>query len=176
MLVRRFASASAAAIVWIGCTSQGVPASPRIDKSASEPSLPAPAPAPVADAGSSPRDSGAFAEPDAAEPEAPCLPNGTVLGVTADHVSAYVIDGVEDPALTLCRGMTYTFRVDAPFHPFWVKTEPTLGTGEAFSEGVVNNGTESGDVVFTVPATAPSLLSYICEYHDGMQGELRIRD
>lgn len=91
-------------------------------------------------------------------------------------MSAYVIDGVEDPALTLCRGMTYTFRVDAPFHPFWVKTEPTLGTGEAFSEGVVNNGTESGDVVFTVPATAPSLLSYICEYHDGMQGELRIRD
>lgn len=106
----------------------------------------------------------------------PCLDDGTVLLVSSTHVSAYVIDGAEDPSLVLCRGRTYTFRLDAPFHPFWIKTQPTLGTDDAFSDGVTGNGIESGDVVFGVPANAPSLLHYICEFHDGMQGELIVRD
>lgn len=112
---------------------------------------------------------------DAAPPPS-CLPDGTVFAVTAFTASEYVIDGVPDPQLVLCRGRTYTFRVDAPFHPFFVKTEPTLGTGETFDEGVTGNGLEIGDVAFVVPASAPSLLHYICESHDAMQGELVIRD
>ena len=177
MLVRAVACAAAGVIACLaGCASQGAPASPSVEASATEPSHPTGSEARVPDGGSSAGDSAPSLEPDASEPDDPCLLDGTILEVTADHVSAYVIDGADDPQLTLCRGMTYTFRVDAPFHPFLVKTEPTLGTSEVFSDGVTNNGTESGDVVFVVPATAPALLHYICEFHDGMQGELRIRD
>ena len=109
-------------------------------------------------------------------PPPACSPDGTVFAVTAFTASEYVIDGEPDPQLVLCRGRTYTFRVDAPFHPFFVKTEPTLGTGETFDLGVTGNGLEIGDVVFAVPAGAPALLHYICESHDAMQGEIVIRD
>lgn len=163
----------------VACTSGGEAAIPRASATdTASPTEPAPANAARGDAslehdGASSDDRG-DAGADAAV--GPCLQDGAILAISSTHVSAYVIEGVEDPSLVLCRGRTYTFRVDAPFHPFWIKTEPTLGTGDAFSEGVAGNGLESGDVVFHVPTSAPSLLHYICEFHDGMQGELIVRD
>ena len=89
--------------------------------------------------------------------------------------SAYVIDSQSNPTLTLARNNTYVFNltVDGVF-PFWIKTAPTTGLGEIYSDGVVRNGATSGLVTFTVPADAPDTLYYAAENQQNMQGQLNI--
>ena len=89
-----------------------------------------------------------------------------------------------NPILTLYRGNTYKFNVDAKGHPFWIMTEPykskvsTDGsTSTIFSTGVTNNGADEGTVTFTVPTTgAPNTLYYQCGNHDAMYGIFQIKD
>jgi hypothetical protein len=88
--------------------------------------------------------------------------------------SAYVIDGVSNKVLGLQRGQTYTFTINAPGHPFWIKTAAVRGTGSAYSSGVTSNGIQSGTLTFVVPSDAPSTLYYICEYHSGMTARILI--
>jgi hypothetical protein len=123
----------------------------------------------TSDAGTADADAAASAPP-------PCLPNNTKLAVTAIHDDAYIIDGKEDPTLVLCRGRTYVFELNAKLHPFLVKLAPTEGAADRYDVGVTNNGYEVGTITFVVPMNAPSSLWYVCEYHPGMIGELRIRD
>jgi hypothetical protein len=104
-----------------------------------------------------------------------CQAAGT-LNVTASDSTAYVIDGVSNPDLTLCRGSAYTFAVNSPGHPFYIKTVQSVGTANAYSSGVTGNGTDSGMVVFVVPADAPSKLFYNCSIHAPMTGALDIID
>jgi len=83
-----------------------------------------------------------------------------------------------NPILTLYRGNTYKFNVDAEGHPFWIMTEPYKdgSTNLFYSTGVTNAGTDNGTVTFTVPAGAPDTLYYQCGNHDNMYGILQIRD
>lgn len=104
-----------------------------------------------------------------------CHAAGT-LNVTNSDSTAYVIDGVSNPDLTLCRGSTYTFAVNSPGHPFYIKTVQSVGTANAYSSGVTGNGADSGMVVFVVPADAPSKLFYNCSIHAPMTGALDIID
>ena len=80
------------------------------------------------------------------------------------HVGAvgYSVDNFPNkinPTITLVRGGTYTFNLSQPGHPFYIQTEPGLGTGSFYQEnilkrevfGVNNNGTETGQIVFAVP-------------------------
>eukprot|EP00042_Codosiga_hollandica_P048238 m.537087 g.537087 ORF g.537087 m.537087 type:complete len:109 (-) comp57623_c1_seq4:171-497(-) len=53
--------------------------------------------------------------------------------VTNSGASAYVIDGSNNPVLTVQRGLQYTFSISAPNHPFWIKTVATIGTGNAYA-------------------------------------------
>lgn len=93
--------------------------------------------------------------------------------VTASGSSNYVVDGRSDPALTLCRGHTYTFQVNALGHPFWIKTVRTTGvTGGA--PGVTNNGVDQGTVTYVVPNDAPSQLFYICQIHSAMSATITV--
>ena len=94
--------------------------------------------------------------------------------VTNAGAGAYVIDGSSNPSLTLQRGFTYRFQVNASGHPFWIKTAAVTGTGNAYSTGVTNNGIDVTTIVFNVPLDAPSTLYYICQYHGGMVGTLNI--
>lgn len=91
-------------------------------------------------------------------------------------ISAYTINGVNNPDLTLVRGFTYTFNLNASGHPFYIKTVQGTGTGNAYSDGVTGNGTQVGTVTFTVPTNAPDLLYYNCRFHSLMTGELNIVD
>jgi len=114
------------------------------------------------------------------------LPNGTVSSsaqiptrtftVTNSGASAYAIDGVNNSSLTLIRGFTYNFSVNASGHPFWIKTAQVTGTGNAYSNGVTNNGTAVGTITFTVPYDAPDTLYYICQFHSSMTGVINIKD
>jgi hypothetical protein len=95
--------------------------------------------------------------------------------VTNQARSAYVFDGtMSNPTLTLCRGSAYTFSVNASGHPFYIKTVATADTANTWDDGVTNNGSDSGDVVFVVPATAPDTLYYQCSVHAPMHGTLNI--
>jgi len=67
---------------------------------------------------------------------------------------AYTINGMQNPALTLVQGKTYTFNVNASsIHPFYIN-----------SPGVQNNNITQGTVTYTVP-TGTGNYSYYCSYH-----------
>jgi plastocyanin len=94
--------------------------------------------------------------------------------VTNSGASAYTINGASNPTLTLVRGQTYFFTVNASGHPFWIKTAATTGTGDQYNTGVTNNGDDVGGITFTVAAGAPNTLYYICQFHSSMQGTINI--
>lgn len=93
--------------------------------------------------------------------------------------SSYLFNGGgltngNNPGLTLQRGKTYSFTVNAPGHPFLIKTVQTTGSANGYNNGVTNNGASSGVISFTVPSNAPNTLYYICEFHSSMTGIITI--
>lgn len=105
----------------------------------------------------------------------------TNYDVTNSGASAYVFNdsgftNTSNPDLTLERGKTYTFTVNSPGHPFFIKSAQTTGTGDQYNDGVTNNGASQGTVTFTVPQDAPNTLFYICEFHSPMTGTITIID
>ena len=103
-------------------------------------------------------------------------PAQTSFAVSSVGQSAYSINGTNNPTLTLMRGMTYLFNLNASGHPFWIKTVSTTGTGNAYNTGVVNNGVQVGTLTFAVPTNAPSTLFYICQFHSAMKGTFNFID
>jgi hypothetical protein len=106
---------------------------------------------------------------------AACHAAGT-LNVTASSSTAYIIDGVSNPDFTFCRGSAYIFSVNAPGHPFYIKTVQGAGIDNAYNSGVTGNGADVGMVVFAVPADAPATLFYDCSIHPPMTGVIHIID
>jgi hypothetical protein len=99
--------------------------------------------------------------------------------VSAPTFSAFVVNGANNPSLNLVRGHTYTFDVNTPGHPFYIKTAQVTGTGSTFDTGVTNNGATGNGTIpttltFAVPASAPSTLFYQCSVHGAMTGTLSI--
>jgi len=106
---------------------------------------------------------------------------GSVSGftVTNNNSQSWVFtpDGSSNnPVITLYRGATYKFELNAPGHPFYIKNARTTGSSDAYSTGVTNNGTETGVVIFTVSETAPDILYYTCGVHQEMQGIFEIKN
>ena len=93
-------------------------------------------------------------------------------------VGAYVINGQQNPTLTVHRGMTYALNLNAPGHPFYLQT--TNGSGyrpqNVYSNGFDGNGETNGTYTWTVPLDAPNELFYQCEFHAGMNGRIVISD
>ena len=100
----------------------------------------------------------------------------TVFYVVTRDQPVYSINGQPNPAITLKRGVTYTFELKATGHPFWIKTQNSTGTANAYTDGVIGNGTERGTLTFNVPANAPATLHYNCQIHDMMNGVITIVD
>jgi hypothetical protein len=96
------------------------------------------------------------------------------FSVTANNLNDYTINGQPDPTLTVVRGGTYTFNVNAAGHPFFIKTVQGPGTGNAYNVGVTNNGTQSGAVTWTVAQSAPNNLFYNCSNHSAMTGTITV--
>jgi len=95
--------------------------------------------------------------------------------VTSTGVSAFVINYIPNPALTLVRGNTYVFNLNLSIDsPFWIKTAPTQGIGDAYNSGVLRNGSQIGNITFTVPQDAPDTLYYASETQFNMQGQFEI--
>lgn len=101
---------------------------------------------------------------------------GVNYSVTNNGSGNYVIADAANPTLTLIKGVTYTFAVNAPGHPFLIKTAQVTGTDSNYSSGVTNNGAEVGTITFTVPFDAPDILYYNCQFHRSMQGTFLIKE
>lgn len=96
--------------------------------------------------------------------------------VTNSGATDYLLNGQPDPALTLRRGRTYVFNVNATGHPFYIKTIPGTGTVNAYSNGVTGNGATGSAVTFVVPSNAPDQLFYHCSVHAAMGSTISIID
>ena len=101
------------------------------------------------------------------------------INVSANNASNYILNGTDrngqvsgnDPSVTINVGDTVNFTVNAPGHPFYLKTAPVTGTTNTIS-GVTNNGTTNGTVSWT-PAQ-PGTYYYICSLHAGMVGTITV--
>lgn len=110
-------------------------------------------------------------------------PEGEIFNfdVTNNGLLSYVFNGnglnnEENPDLTLVRGQTYTFTVNASGHPFFIKSVQGNSNANAYNNGVINNGTQAGTITFEVPMDAPGTLYYNCQFHEIMTGRITITD
>lgn len=90
-------------------------------------------------------------------------PSQTSFRFSASDVAGFVVDGVLRRDLTLVRGMTYLFEVEAEGHPLILSRHAGKGwlageLGEA--DGVRNSRLERGAMLFTPNAALPALLFY----------------
>ncbi|HKR04466.1 MAG TPA: T9SS type A sorting domain-containing protein [Bacteroidia bacterium] len=115
--------------------------------------------------------------------------NGTMIAVTAGSMTpsnpyygvgvglAYYMDGMEAKELYLTKGITYSFNVFSPGHPWHISTDFIGGN----SSNLVTNGqsgapNDNGTVTFTPNSAHPSLLYYDCAAHIYMGGNINIVD
>lgn len=91
--------------------------------------------------------------------------------------NGYTVNGVEGRSLTLVRGVTYSFNINATGFPFIISTDSVAGnyTNEVLN-GVTGSRTTSGTLTFTPNATHPSLLYYASGTQARMGYRLRIVD
>jgi hypothetical protein len=104
------------------------------------------------------------------------LPDDQEFGVTASGASAYTFSGAatgNNPTITVERGKTYRFDVNASGHPFQIRVSDG---GSNYTNGVENAGTQSGAVYFTVSDDAPATLVYQCTNHAAMVGTINVID
>ena len=87
-----------------------------------------------------------------------------------------------NPVITLFRGNTYKFKINAEGHPFYIQTETSVdglaqddSTSVRYTSGVTNAGTDQGTVTFVVPTDAPNQLFYQCGNHQKMAGTFQIK-
>jgi hypothetical protein len=110
-----------------------------------------------------------------ATPEAPAVSPDFV--VTNDGTGAYLIDGVSNDTITLVRGETYIFEINATGHPFWIQTvSGAYSAQDVYNLGITNLGTDSGTITWNVEQSTPNTLYYVCQFHSAMQGTINIID
>ena len=104
----------------------------------------------------------------------------TALADDGSTGTGYAFSHLEEernPEITLYRGNTYKFTIDAQGHPFNIMTEPYKdgSTNLFYTDGVTNAGADNGTVTFVVPNNAPDTLYYQCGNHDNMYGLLHVK-
>ena len=97
----------------------------------------------------------------------------TTFNVTS-ITGAYVVNGINNPPLSLYRGQTYTFNINASGHPLFIQTTTPYNSANIYSNGVTGNGAQTGTLTFVVPLDAPNTLYYVCQYHSSMGNQINI--
>jgi plastocyanin len=108
--------------------------------------------------------------------DSPKTANAAVtINMTNQGMTAWLINGANpNGTLTLTRGQTYMFVVNAPGHPFHITTVPGLPPQDLVDAGLSGNGTASGTVTFTPSASTPASFSYQCSVHTAMTGTINL--
>ena len=83
------------------------------------------------------------------------------VGTTSDgNFFLFTPDGLTpDPLLTLYRGVTYIFDVNSK-HKFFIKFTSGTGIENLFNNNIQGNGTDNGQIIFTVDSNTPNTLYY----------------
>jgi hypothetical protein len=89
-----------------------------------------------------------------------------------------VIGGENNPTITVVKGQTYTFTINAAGHPFNIQTvSGAYSSGDLYTTGITNTGTlDDGVITWVVDSAAPSELYYVCQFHSAMQGTIIVLD
>ena len=79
------------------------------------------------------------------EGDLPSRTSENTLNVINDGSGAYIINGESNPTLTVIRGETYIFNIDASGHPFNIQTVPApYDSGNLYTDGITNAGEDDG--------------------------------
>jgi plastocyanin len=104
-------------------------------------------------------------------------PGNETFTVTNSGTGSYVVDEVSNPTFNLIKGNTYTFIINAVGHPFWIQSASgAYSSGDVYSTGTTNLGTDNGTITWTIPLDAPNTLYYACQFHASMQGTINLTD
>ena len=104
----------------------------------------------------------------------------SAINVTADSRNDYKLVGIDsngeinglDVDLIFNAGSEIVFNVNAPGHPFVIKSQPGIGKKNILKE-VQNNNISKGIVKWT--PTSPGTYYYQCIKHKNMYGKIIIR-
>ena len=112
------------------------------------------------------------------------------ITVTNSGSSAYTLSGTDrngvvsgnNATVTINRGDTVIFDLNAPGHPFILKTSQTTGTGDQVQYPLApGQTTQTGTLTWSPNQRTPSTTSgdgtfyYVCQYHSGMQGTVIVQ-
>ena len=90
------------------------------------------------------------------------------------HPVVYAIDGVQGAELTLVRGETYEFNVNASGHPFFLSTVDENSYDNEITDGVTNSPVQNGTLTFTPGASLPDEIYYQCGFHANMGWKINL--
>jgi len=92
--------------------------------------------------------------------------------ITNSGSGAYIVNGVSNGTIYFEKGKKYRIHVNASGHPFWIQTSSgAYNSGNVYSTGITNNGTQSGHILVELASNAPQLY-YACQYHSSMAGSI----
>ena len=106
------------------------------------------------------------------------------INVSAEDYRIYILNGTDrngsvsgnDPTVTVNKGDTIIFDVDASRHPFYIKTEFSRGSGNQVITGKLSGtpGTQSGKLSWNTTGVSAGKYYYVCSPHAtfGMGGSI----
>jgi len=106
------------------------------------------------------------------------------IDVSAESIENYILSGKDkngsvsgnDPTVTVNKGDTIVFSVDAFSHPFYIKTEFSRGGGDQVTTGTLsgNPGTQNGKLSWNTTGVSAGKYYYVCSPHApfGMGGSI----
>ena len=108
------------------------------------------------------------------------------INVSAKNYRDYILSGTDrkgsvsgnDPTVTVNKGDTIIFDVDASRHPFYIKTEFSRGVGDQVTTGILSGspGTQNGTLSWNTKGVSKGKYYYVCSPHAsfGMGGSIII--
>jgi len=80
----------------------------------------------------------------------------------------------ENNEINIMKGDTVNFIVNATGHPFWIKTDESVGTRNSVTTGITNNGSASGTVTWDTTSVGVGTYYYNCQNHASMRGTINV--
>ena len=108
------------------------------------------------------------------------------INVSAENYRNYILNGTDrngsvsgnDPTVTVKKGDTIIFNVNASRHPFYIKTEFSRGAGDQVTTGILSGtpGTQDGKLTWNTTGVSTGKYYYVCSPHApfGMGGSIII--
>ena len=108
------------------------------------------------------------------------------IDVSAEGYRDYILSGTDrngsvsgnDPTVSVNKGDTITFDIEASRHPFYIKTEFSRGGGDQVTTGILSGtqGTQNGRLSWNTKGVSRGKYYYVCSPHApfGMGGSIII--